>query len=152
MTDVPVLLFSPENYRSTDCVGYLLARVRTMLSRALDTALFEFGITHSQGSILWLLSSSEFTTAADLSRELHIDAASMTRMLDRLEKRKFIVRLPRGEDRRVVHLKLTQEGRALSDKFPGIYTSVLNGSFNRFSPEELGQLRVLLNKLLEKNG
>ncbi|MFD2272218.1 MarR family winged helix-turn-helix transcriptional regulator [Undibacterium arcticum] len=75
-----------EDFRIEDSVGYLLARSRTMLAKAIDAALAEHNITHAQGSILIRLATGKSTTAADFARELYIDAASMTRMIDRLEK------------------------------------------------------------------
>jgi DNA-binding MarR family transcriptional regulator len=95
-----------------------------------------------------LLSTGNFVTAGDLARELVIDAASMTRMIDRLEKRKLAERLPRGDDRRVINLRLTPAGRALAEQFPEIYSTVMSRNFGEFSKEEIANLRALLNKLL----
>ncbi|MBV8636336.1 MAG: MarR family transcriptional regulator, partial [Burkholderiaceae bacterium] len=89
MADAIVDLFSEGQFRSPDSLGHLLTRARNMLAKSLDAELAEYDITHTQGSILWLLASGEMSTATDLARELYVDAASMTRMIDRLEKRKL---------------------------------------------------------------
>lgn len=141
-------LFSLDQYRAADSVGYLLARSRTRLAKALDTALVSHHITHTQGGILLLLSRGVCVTAAELARELYIDSASMTRMIDRLEKRELIVRLPRGEDRRVVGLRLTKNGQTLARRLPAIYVKVLNQSFAGFTVEEISSLEGLLHKFL----
>jgi DNA-binding MarR family transcriptional regulator len=141
-------IFSPELYRVEDSVGYLLGRARTKLAKSLDVALTDNGITHAQGSVLLMLATGKYETAGDLSRELYIDSASMTRMIDRLEKRRLIVRVRREDDRRVVSLHLTPDGKALADLLPHIYATTLNRSFTGFSSDELGTLRILLRKLL----
>lgn len=148
MTDAPLPLFSSDQNQSVDGIGLLLARARNMLAKSLDVVLAEYEITHTQGVILWLLSTGKFATATDLARELYIDAASMTRMIDRLEKRKLTVRMPRGDDRRVINLRLTPAGRILAGQLPSIYSDVMGRDFAGFSDDEVMQLRGLLNKLL----
>lgn len=148
MTDIATTLFSGDQSLIVDGIGHLLARSRNMLAKSLDVALSEHEITHTQGMILSLLATGKYATATDLARELFIDAASMTRMIDRLEKRKLTVRLPRGDDRRIVNLRLTPAGRILAERLPDIYGSVMNRNFAGFSQEEVVQMRGLLNKLL----
>lgn len=131
-----------------ESVGYLLARARTKLAKAVDVDLAQHDITHAQGSMLLMLNSGNYSTAAELSRELYIDSASITRMVDRLEKRGLIQRMPRGDDRRVINLRLTEEGVELADKLPDLYVGVLNENFAEFSGDEVNTLRTLLRKLL----
>jgi DNA-binding MarR family transcriptional regulator len=144
-------LFSGGNYAVERSVGYLLARARTRLARALDVELAQHGITHAQGSIILLLASGRFSTAADLARELYVDSASMTRMLDRLQKRGMLARMPRRDDRRIIDLLLSDEGKRLGQLLPQLYSQVLNRSFERFSDEEIRLLRSLLCKLLDED-
>jgi DNA-binding MarR family transcriptional regulator len=148
MTDTATTLFGADQSVIVDGIGHLLGRARNMLAKSLDVALAEHEITHTQGLILSLLSTGKYVTATDLARELYIDAASMTRMIDRLEKRKLTVRLPRGDDRRIVNLRLTPAGRILAERLPEIYCGVMNRNFTGFSKEEVVQMRGLLNKLL----
>lgn len=142
-------IFSEGDYAVERGVGYLLARARTRLARALDVELAQYGITHAQASIIMMLASGKYATAAELARELYVDSASMTRMVDRLQKRKLLVRVPRSDDRRIIDLCLTGEGASLGQALPRLYSQVLNRSFERFSADEIRQLRLLLHKLLD---
>jgi DNA-binding MarR family transcriptional regulator len=141
-------IFSCEQYRVEGSVGYLLGRARTKLAKSLDVALVEHGITHAQGSILLMLSTGKYETAADLVRELYIDSASMTRMIDRLEKRGLLFRVRRDDDRRIASLRLTEAGQELARQLPQVYVTVLKRNFVGFSAEELGMLSGLLRKFL----
>ena len=132
-----------------DSVGYLLARSRALLAKALDAALTDEPVTHAQSGIVLLLASGNYTTAADLVRETYTDAASMTRMLDRLQKLGLIERVPDADDRRQVRLRLTPAGTTLAARLPAIMTGVLNAQFAGFSPEEIGFLKSLLRKILK---
>jgi DNA-binding MarR family transcriptional regulator len=117
-------MFPPEQFRVGDSVGYLLSRARTKLAKSLDVALVERGITHAQGSIMLMLATGRCETAADLARELYIDSASMTRTIDRLEKRGLLFRVRRDDDRRVVSLRLTGPGEELARQLPEIYAAI----------------------------
>jgi DNA-binding MarR family transcriptional regulator len=142
-------LFSVDGYRMEDSVGYLLSRSRALLAKSLDAALLEFDITHTQAGVVLLLASGKYVTAAELVREIYTDAASMTRMLDRLQKRGLVERAPHADDRRQVRLQLTAEGQALATRMPPVLTAVLNAQFAGFSPEEIGFLKSLLRKMLQ---
>lgn len=139
------------HYIVEDSVGYLLARARTRLAKSLDLALGEFGITNAQGGTLLMLMTGKYSTAAELARELYIDAAAMTRMVDRLEKRGLIQRERTRDDRRIVRLVLTDSGRELGQQLPPVYAGVVKRSFARFSSNELDSLRSLLRKSLEED-
>jgi DNA-binding MarR family transcriptional regulator len=132
-------------------LGYLLARARTTLVRAADLELDAQDITHAQGTILLMLASGKCNTAAELSRELYLDSASMTRMIDRLEKRSLLERAARSGDRRVTDLRLTAEGQRLGALLPDLYNGVLERSFAAFSSDEIAQLRSLLSKFVDSN-
>jgi DNA-binding MarR family transcriptional regulator len=133
-------------------VGYLLSRARSKLAKALDVALDEYGITHAQGGIILMLSSGRYPTAADMARELYIDSASMTRMIDRLEKRGLLYRVRCDDDRRVVSLRLTQVGERMADRLPAIFADVRGRCFSSFNPEEVATLKSLLRKFLDADG
>lgn len=143
--------FPAGRYCIEDSVGYLLARSRTKLAKRVDAQLAAHDITSAQGAVVMMLASGNFSTAAELSRELYLDSASMTRMVDRLQKRGMLVRKPRGDDRRVIDLHLTETGTALAEQLPTLYSVVLNQSFADFSAEEVTTLKSLLRKLLDSN-
>lgn len=135
-------------YIVEESVGYLLGRTRAQLAKSLDEALAPHGITHAQGGTLLMLLSGRFDTASQLARELYIDAAAMTRMVERLVKRSLVVRLPGGADRRTLMLQLSAEGRALAEQLPAIYLAARERNFAGLSDEEMGFLRSLLRRIL----
>ncbi|GGB94942.1 MarR family transcriptional regulator [Oxalicibacterium flavum] len=142
-------LFPSGSWCVEESVGYLLARARTKLAKAVDIELAQLGITHAQGSLVMMLSTGRYATAADLVRDLYIDSASMTRMIDRLEKRGLIVRTPSASDRRVINLSLSEAGAALAEQLQPLYGEILNRHFADFSKEEVDTLKGLLRKLLD---
>jgi DNA-binding MarR family transcriptional regulator len=137
------------NYPLGESVGYLLSRVRSnMWNMVSQQTMAELGITSTQASILFMLGSGKCLAAAELAREYGIDASAVTRLLDRLEKRGLLSRVRSDEDRRVVHLSLTEEGYALAARMPAIYNRVLDKLLTGFTPEEVGFLKSMLRRIL----
>ena len=142
-------MFPTGSWCIEESVGYLLARARARLAKAIDTELAPYDITVAQGGVVLMLATGRYATAADLVRDMYVDSASMTRMIDRLEKRGLIQRLPSATDRRVINLQLTESGAELAARLPGLYSIVMDRHFDGFSQEEVGSLKTLLRKLLD---
>lgn len=147
----PSPLFDLDTYQIEESIGYLLARSRAMLVKSSDETLAKYGITHAQGAIILMLSTGKYSTAADLARETYTDAASTKRMIDRLVARNLIQREACVHDRRLMKLKLTDDGIALSAQIPKAFCGVLNKHFSDFSAEEIGFLKSMLRRLLASN-
>jgi DNA-binding MarR family transcriptional regulator len=141
------------NYVLCESVGYLLSRVRsTLWNSVTQHTMADLGITSTQASIMFMLASGRSLAAADLAREYGIDASAVTRLIDRLEKRGLITRVRSEEDRRVVRLALTDEGRVLVGQIPAIFTKVLDKLLSGFTPEEVGFLKSMLRRILFNSG
>jgi DNA-binding MarR family transcriptional regulator len=130
-------------------VGMLIGRARTTLLTNLDAELEQFGLTGAQYGVLKNLADSTASTAADLSRILHYDTGSMTRMLDRLEEKAFLRRERGKEDRRVVYLRMTAPGRALLPRLRAAAARVLSRQLAGFSVEEVDALKRYLGRMIE---
>ena len=153
MSDTPQPIPEIANYELSESVGYLLSRVRsTLWNNVTQLTMADLGITSTQASIMFMLASGRSLAAADLAREYGIDASAVTRLIDRLEKRGLITRLRSEEDRRVVRLALTEEGRTLAAQIPAIFTKVLDKLLSGFTPEEVGFLKSMLRRMLLNSG
>src|SRR4051812_30056279 len=119
MSDVEQPVPEIANYVLCESVGYLLSRVRsTLWNNVTQLTMADLGITSAQASIIFMLASCRSLAAADLAREYGINESAVTRLIDRLEKRGLITRVRSEEDRRVVRLALTLEGRELAGQIP----------------------------------
>ncbi|MCS6763595.1 MAG: MarR family transcriptional regulator [Candidatus Protistobacter heckmanni] len=144
-------LFTVERYMLEESVGYWMHRAKSSLSMSMDQALMPNDITHQQAALMMrILKSGEGSvTPSAMSRDFCIDVGAMTRLVDRLEKRGLIARVRSEEDRRVVKLMLTGEGRTLAAKLPELFVGVLNARFNDFSHAEVDNLKALLRKIAD---
>ncbi len=87
---------------------YDLVRYNTICDRV---CVEELGVTASQGYILLALPETGNITMNDLSVRMRLANSTMTRMADQLIQKKMITREPDSEDRRVVRVRLTEQGQ-----------------------------------------
>jgi len=142
--------YDAKAYNPKTSVGGLLSRVKMKLFDALEAELAPLGITAAQYVILVNLASG-VDSASGLCRSVSYDPGAMTRMIDRLEKKRLVRRVPCAEDRRVVKLALTDEGRAVYPQLIEKAAGVLNHRLRDFAPDEVRQLERLLEHMLKND-
>src|SRR3954470_12130418 len=103
--------YRANTWKREDSIGYLMGRSFTLMKEAVDDELGPAGLTHAQWVPLLKLYHGEASTVAELGRTCQIDGGAMTRTLDRLEMKGLVRRVRSSEDRRVVRVELTDEGR-----------------------------------------
>jgi DNA-binding MarR family transcriptional regulator len=145
--DAPVF-YTPDDYRPDESAAYLMKRILTLMAAEVDQALEPQGLTHAQWVPLLKLHMGDASTVAELARECQLDAGAMTRTLDRLEGKGLVARVRSSEDRRVVNLELTKEGRDSAKQIPKVLCKVQNAFLEGLSMAEWEQLKALLNRIL----
>jgi DNA-binding MarR family transcriptional regulator len=140
-------LYTAENYRPEDSLGRLISEVSGRLLAAFDGEMAGMGITGAQWVVFMRIANGCGATAAELCRFSRYDTGSMTRMLDRLEEKGLIRRVRSSQDRRVMHLELTEAGRALYPQMPPVAIKVLNEHLRGFTPEELDLFKGFLQRM-----
>jgi DNA-binding MarR family transcriptional regulator len=141
-------LYDPATIQLETSLGYYLAKARNVLVMRTDQALKPLDLTSQQIGVILLLASGRARTPLELSREMSYDSGSMTRMLDRLEKKGFVSRTRSESDRRIVELSLTGRGRDAAAQLPVIGASVLNAQLAGFSRAELDLLIGMLARII----
>lgn len=129
----------------------LLAKNSLMFERLMDIRLAPLDITSSQTKILMMIGCGGYTMASTIAKKLGSNAGGVVRSLDKLEAKGWIERVRSAEDRREVHLIVTDAGKKLIDKVPLYMNDSLNESLSGFSKEEFETLKRLLNRLAENN-
>ena len=107
--------------------------------------LFEaIGLYRGQPPVLLALWEKEGLTQTELAERLQNTPATVTKMLQRMEKSGFIQRKPDTEDQRVSRVYLTEAGRAIQIHVEAVWKIMEAEIFVNFKPEE----RVLLRRFL----
>jgi len=149
-------IYDTTTYQPKRSVGALLSRVRVEMLAALDHELAgdkrlgPLELSAAQFIIIANLAAAEAPlSASDLCKGISYDAGAMTRMLDRLEGKGLIRRNRSTQDRRLMHLELTDEGRAAYPRMREISLAVANRFLRGFSKAEARQLEAMLSRMLE---
>jgi DNA-binding MarR family transcriptional regulator len=145
----PAHFYRPETWRREDSIGYLMGRIMTLVKEAVDDELAPTDLTHAQWVPLLKLYLGEASTVAELARETQVDVGAMTRTLDRLEAKELVRRVRSMEDRRVVNIELTDDGRATAKKIPAVLCRVQNAHLRGFTEDEWQLLKEMLRRVLE---
>lgn len=73
--------------------------------------LTQFGVTSSQGYTLLALPRQGHLSMNELSEAMGVANSTMTRMVDQLVRKGLVQRRPDDEDRRMVQVRLSEQGR-----------------------------------------
>jgi DNA-binding MarR family transcriptional regulator len=112
--------------------------------------LFEaIGLYRGQPLVLLALWEQEGFTQTVLAERLKIAPATVTKMLQRMEKTGFIQRKPDVEDQRVSRVYLTKAGRAIQGDVEAVWETMQAETFASFTPEERALLRRFLLQMRE---
>ncbi len=130
-------------------VGRLIKQVFASLVRRIDQRMQPLELTAMQWEPLLLLHFKRVDTVAALARESQVNCGAMTRMLDRLEQKQLVRRRRSETDRRVVHLELTDKGRAVGDEILPVVRDELKRQLRGFRADEISTLIGLLSRMLE---
>ncbi|MFZ1904477.1 MAG: MarR family transcriptional regulator [Steroidobacteraceae bacterium] len=149
-------IYESASYQPRKAIGALLSRVKVEMLAALDgelaadKRLAPLELSAAQFAVIASLAAgSEPKSAADLCKGISYDAGAMTRMLDRLESKGLLRRRRSADDRRLVHLELTDEGRAAYPRMREMSMAVANRFLHGFSRTEARQLETLLARMIE---
>ncbi|MGF6722809.1 DNA-binding MarR family transcriptional regulator [Paraburkholderia sp. GAS41] len=145
MSDGP---YNADEIHLESSLGYYLTKARNVLVERMDRAVQPLGLTAQQIGVILMLSCNRAHTPYELSRAMSYDSGSMTRMLDRLEKKGFIVRTRSDADRRMVELELTPHGREVARQLPRLGAAVLNEQLQGFTANDVATLTGLLGRLI----
>jgi DNA-binding MarR family transcriptional regulator len=93
-------------------VGFLVKRLQQALNSRMNEALAEKGLTISQYAVLAHLREDESLSNAELARRSFVAAPTMIRIVQDLEKLKFLQRTESPSHKKVVDVTLTQKGKS----------------------------------------
>ncbi len=100
-----------------------------------------------QPKLLVLIRDNEGIRQKDLSCRNGVKPATITGMLNKLEAKQYVYRVPDETDRRSMRVYLTPEGRRLADYSAQFMEDMIEQLFVGFSDEELKTLMLLTSKM-----
>lgn len=106
------------------------------------------GLTHPQYLVMLAMWQYSPLTVKDLSAHLHLEPATISPLLKRLETAGLIVRQRNPEDERALRLTLTESGRALREQALAVPGQVMERT--GMSIDELQELHAVLTSVISR--
>jgi MarR family 2-MHQ and catechol resistance regulon transcriptional repressor len=126
----------------------LIDQVAKNLRRIQRLTISESGLTPPQFQILRTLWNDDGIPLMDLASASNCSRATITGLIDVLERKGLVRRKPNPNDRRSLLAELTAEGRALESQAPEL-DQIYAQCCDVLAPDEMYELGLLLNKLNE---
>lgn len=132
-----------------DSVSALLIQLCRAHRRIADAKLNEIGLYAGQEALLLCLAANQGISQRELSEQLDVEAATITKTLNRLQKAGFITRKPDPDDGRVSRVYITDEGQRLYGGIQATWQAINSQLLQGTSELEVALLRRILAQLLE---
>lgn len=107
----------------------------------------EMNISIQELHLIELLGDDGPLMMRELSERLLVAVNTITNIVDNLEKKRYVERLRSTEDRRVIRVMLTQEGKTIYQSFLKTHVHFCNQMLSSLNEDEQDILMVLMRKI-----
>ena len=128
-------------------VGFLLHDVSRLMRASFDQRAQRLGLTRAQWRVLVHLAPRQGINQSALADILELDAVTMGRHVDRLERAGWLERRADPGDRRAWRLYLTEASRPTLDRMDAIATEMQAAALEGVSAEDRARLAAMLGRI-----
>ena len=128
---------------------YLLMADQAVFQKRLLNALKKASPTAGQPKVLDYLKDHDGAGQKEIAAACHIEPATLTSVLNRMEEKGMIERRMRNGNRRSLYVFLTEKGKELSDVVEREFDRAEEQALAGFSPEEREECRRMLRRICE---
>lgn len=107
-------------------------------------------LTGPQLTVIKMLETIGDLSLSELSERIRAQNSTVTGIIDRMEREGLVVRERSKEDRRVVHIKLTEKGERIAKEIPVEPMEIFRGALSSLSPSETRELLKISTKLAKR--
>ncbi len=132
-------------------VVFFVAFVSNSMRNSVTKIFNENGhdITHAQWSILMMLWIKDGCQQQELTKMIYKEKTTVTRLIDTLEKKDLLVRVPDRNNKRNKFIYLTNKGKELRSKLTPLVLNLNKKASLGFTENELETLKSYLRRIYE---
>lgn len=108
----------------------------------------KYGLTGPQLHVLSEINSDRETSVSDIAIRMSLSSATVTDIINRLEKRELVSRTKSATDKRRVDVKLTKNGRKLLDSAPPLLQESFVDEFHKLKDWEQSLILSSLQRIV----
>ncbi len=128
--------------------GFLLNETRNAIFSEIEKELAPLNITSAQFKIVIGIAHQRAHTLTEFARFFDYDPGAMKRLIDRIEEKGLIRRVPSDSDGRIINLELTAAGEALYPQIMVAVSKVSTKMLGGFSEVEIAQFQYFLQRVI----
>lgn len=134
-----------------DCICFQLGKTVRQVSKAYRKEITSYKLTHGQFFMMVAIMEEEGLLPSALADKTSQDRATITGLLDRLEKDRWIERRSDKNDRRSLRIFLTPHARDKKEDILKLFQATNQKFLNCFTQEEWDQMQNFLDRLDQCN-
>lgn len=128
----------------------VLMKASKSMEERIKRDIKRYGVSTTEFTILEALYHKGQLTVQQICDAVLINSGSMTYVIDKLQKRGLLKRSPCEQDRRVVQVQITDEGKQVMDEIFPQHQAVIEEIFADIGPEDRQKLVDLLKTVGHK--
>lgn len=117
------------------------------VEKCLKRDILEYHLNPTEFSVMELLYSKGKQPIQIIGKKVLIASSSITYVIDKLEEKDFVERIPNAKDRRVTLVQLTEKGLRKMDESFSMHKESIAKLFKQFDANELKQFIDLSKKI-----
>ena len=134
-------------FRIADSPFYLIARTAGRYALEMETALRRIGMDLLSWRALMIVHERNPSSVSEIAERAVVRLSTMTRVVQRLQRRGLARVAPRPGDARVTEVHLTAAGGLAVERVRAIASRIYRLAFQDFSEAELAALNALLRRV-----
>ncbi|AEB76399.1 MarR family winged helix-turn-helix transcriptional regulator [Clostridium botulinum] len=135
-------------YVFEESVAYMLNKVVLKIKKELTSRFNKYDVTIEQWRLLTRLWKVDGISQTQLAIRCSKDLPTVTRMLDKLEKKEVIERKEDPNDSRAYLVFLTEKGKGLEEKLDPIAYEIENKSIQNVRKEDIEVVKKVLDIMI----
>ena len=141
---------SPDIKQEVDQVFEAIVYLYTESRRLTKELARRAQLTGPQLTVVKILETLGDISLSELSDKIRAQNSTVTRIIDRMEREGLVARVRSTEDRRVVHIRLTEKGAKLAREIPIEPMEIFRNALESLSAQEMRDLMKILAKLAKR--
>jgi DNA-binding MarR family transcriptional regulator len=138
-----------SRHLNPESLTHMMSHLLKMHRRTIDQIIHPYDVYPGQPPLLLALSAEDGLSQRELAARIHNKPATLTVMVDRMEKTGLVERRPDPDDQRVTRVYLTDKGREVTVHVKEAIKATDELTFSHFLPEEILLFRRLLLQMQE---
>lgn len=128
----------------------ILMQTSKSIHECIKDSITNYSLSMTEFSVLEALYHNDMQTIHEIGKRILITSGSMTYVIDKLVEKGYAKRIACPNDRRAIHIGLTDKGNKLLEEIMPKYQQRVNTFFEELNSDELDDLINLLEKVKKR--